>query len=62
VIPEVIITNDWFCAFTAGYARDHNHFGTVFDNTSFLHIFHNLDVTYEGRFYTSKGETLEHIH
>lgn len=62
MIPEVIITNDWFCAFTAGYARDHNHFGTVFDNTSFLHIFHNLDVTYEGRFYTSKGETLEHIH
>lgn len=61
-MPEVVITNDWFCAFTAGYARDQTHFGTIFENTSFMHIFHNLDVNYEGRFYTSKGETLEKIH
>lgn len=57
-----MITNDWFTAFTPGYARDQGHFGTIFENTTFLHIFHNLDVTYEGRFYTSRGETLEHIH
>jgi starch synthase len=57
-----VITNDWFTAFTPGYARDQRHFGDIFSNTSFLHIFHNLDVTYEGRFYTSPGETLEHIH
>lgn len=62
VIPEVVITNDWFTAFTPGYARDESHFGKIFQGTSFLHIFHNLDVTYEGRFYTSPGETLEEIH
>ncbi|CAI2359153.1 unnamed protein product [Moneuplotes crassus] len=62
IIPEVIITNDWFTAFTPGYARDQKHFGTAFSGTTFCHIFHNLDVTYEGRFYTSPGETMEHIH
>lgn len=58
----MVITNDWFAAFTAGYARDKKHFSAVFEGTSFMHIFHNLDVTYEGRFYTSIGETLQHIH
>jgi len=62
VMPEVIITNDWFTAFTSGYARDQFHFGSIFENTSFMHIFHNLDITYEGRFYTSPGETLQNIH
>lgn len=62
LIPELIVTNDWLCAFTAGYAKDHRHFGTVFDNTTFMHIFHNLDINYEGRFYMSKGDTAEHIH
>lgn len=61
-IPEVVVTNDWFAAFTAGYARDQSHFGPIFENTSFLHIFHNLDISYEGRFYTNIGETMGHIH
>ena len=46
LIPELIITNDWYCAFTAGYGKDHSHFGTTFDNTTFMHIFHNLDINY----------------
>ena len=62
IIPEAVITNDWFTAFTSGYARDEKHFGKIFQSTTFIHIFHNLDITYEGRFYTSPGETLEHIH
>jgi glycogen synthase len=62
IIPEVIITNDWFTAFTPGYARDETHFGSIFRNTSFLHIFHNLDISYEGRFYVNWGETLQYIH
>lgn len=62
VLPEVVITNDWFTAFTSGYARDHAHFGKIFENTSFLHIFHNLDVTYEGRFYTSPNDALHGHH
>lgn len=61
-IPSVIVTNDWFPALCAGYAKN-NHFGEVFKGTTFLHIVHNLEPTYEGRLYTSHAEgTLEHIH
>ena len=62
LIPEIVVTNDWYCAFTAGYAKHRIHFGSAFDNTTFMHIFHNLGIDYEGRMYMDKGDTAEHIH
>jgi len=62
VIPAVVVTNDWFTALTAAYNRS-GAFGEVFKGTTFLHIFHNLQETYEGRLYPNPGEgALEYIH
>jgi glycogen synthase len=60
-IPAVILTNDWFTGLVAAYSK-HNHFGETFKGTTFFHIVHNLEPTYEGRLYTSPQEgSLEHI-
>ena len=57
VIPSLIITNDWMAGFTASYARS-SHFGhpSVFHETIFFHIIHNLDTKYEGRQYPADHE------
>ena len=61
-IPELIVTNDWFTGLAAGYAKT-KQFGDTFNGTSFFHIIHNLEPTYEGRIYPDKEEgTLEFIH
>lgn len=61
-IPAVILTNDWFTGLVAAYSK-HNHFGETFKGTTFFHIAHNLESTYEGRIYTSNQEgSLENIH
>ena len=62
IVPAVIVTNDWFTGLTAGYARN-NCFGETFKGTTFFHICHNLEPTYEGRLYPSPQEgTLDNIH
>lgn len=61
-IPAVLLTNDWFTGLVAAYSK-HNHFGETFKGTTFFHIAHNLEPTYEGRIYTSPQEgCLEGIH
>lgn len=54
-IPRLIVTNDWFCGLTAGYAKCKT-FGNVFEQTKFFHIVHNLDPMYEGRCYPKPEE------
>jgi starch synthase len=61
-IPAVIMTNDWFTGLTAAYAKK-GHFGDTFNGTTFFHICHNLQPTYEGRLYPSPEQgTLDNIH
>lgn len=61
VIPSVMLTNDWFTGLVAAYAKNGN-FGDTFKGTTFLHIVHNLDPTYEGRQYPSpKDGVFEHL-
>jgi len=61
-IPALVITNDWFTGLTPAYSK-YGHFGETFRGTTFFHIVHNLEPTYEGRLYTSPSEgTLDHIH
>ena len=61
-VPALIVTNDWFTGLCAAYSK-HNHFGETFRGSTFFHIVHNLEPTYEGRIYSSVQEgTLEHIH
>eukprot|EP00741_Cyanophora_paradoxa_P006843 tig00001052_g6618.t1 len=60
--PAVVCSNDWFTGLTAAYAK-HGHFGTYFNGTSFMHIVHNLDPSYEGRFYPKEEEgTMDQVH
>ena len=47
----MVITNDWFTGFVAAYAKI-GAFGETFKGTTFLHICHNLQETYEGRIHT----------
>ena len=62
VIPAMIITNDWFTGLTPAYAKV-GCFGDTFRTSTFFHICHNLQETYEGRLYPSNEEgTLDHIH
>jgi len=62
IIPSIILTNDWFTAFTPAYNKS-GAFGDTFKGTKFIHICHNLEPTYEGRIYPSKEEgTLEKIY
>ena len=52
VIPALVITNDWFTGFTPAYAKC-GAFGDAFKGTTFMHICHNLEPSYEGRLYPS---------
>ena len=52
IIPAIIVTNDWFTGFTPAYGKC-GAFGDVFKGTTFLHICHNLEPSYEGRLYPS---------
>ena len=61
-IPAVVMTNDWFTGLVAAYAKK-GHFGDTFNGTTFFHICHNLEPTYEGRLYPSPEQgTLDYIH
>ena len=55
LIPALVITNDWFTGLVAAYGK-YGAFGNVFKGTTFLHIVHNLQETYEGRLYPSPAE------
>lgn len=50
IIPSVMVTNDWFTGLIAAYAKNKS-FGEVFSGTTFFHIVHNLEPTYEGRIF-----------
>lgn len=62
IIPSLIVTNDWPTGLTAAYARQ--TFGSVFEGTQFLHIFHNLGVGYAGKVWPSDQNTgaLHYLH
>ena len=62
MIPSLVVTNDWMTGLTAAYAR--KTFGSVFNGSKFLHIFHNLGVGYAGKLWPSDGNTssLHYIH
>ena len=62
IIPSIILTNDWFTGLTPAYAKN-GSFGDTFRGTTFMHICHNLEPTYEGRLYPSPQEgTLQGIY
>ena len=48
IIPAVVLTNDWFTGLIPAYAKV-GAFGPTFQGTTFFHIVHNLEPTYEGR-------------
>lgn len=50
-----MITNDWFTGLVPAYAKI-GAFGTTFEGTTFMHIVHNLDPSYEGRLYPTAQE------
>ena len=54
IIPSLIVTNDWFTGFTPAYGKC-GAFGDVFKGTTFLHICHNLEPSYEGRLYPNSN-------
>lgn len=56
-LPDIILTNDWFTGLVAAYSKN-GHFGDYFKNSSFFHICHNLEPSYEGRLYPSHGVSL----
>ncbi len=55
IIPSIVLTNDWFTGLTPAYAKN-GSFGDTFRGTTFMHICHNLEPTYEGRLYPSPQE------
>jgi starch synthase len=55
VIPAVLVTNDWFTGLVAAYAKM-GAFGQTFEGTTFMHIIHNLDPSYEGRIFPTSAE------
>ncbi len=62
IIPSVCITNDWFTGLIPAYAKI-GAFGPTFKGTTFLHIAHNLEPTYEGRLFPQPNEgACEFIH
>jgi starch synthase len=62
MIPSLCITNDWFTGLIPAYAKI-GAFGETFKGTTFLHIAHNLEPTYEGRIFPSPQDgALENIH
>eukprot|EP00923_Selenidium_pygospionis_P040362 GHVN01069757.1.p1 GENE.GHVN01069757.1~~GHVN01069757.1.p1 ORF type:complete len:1141 (+),score=138.42 GHVN01069757.1:362-3424(+) len=58
-VPQLVVTNDWSTGLVPAYAKE-KFFGNVFDNTTFFHIVHNLDASYEGRIYPN--DDLKQIH
>ena len=62
VYPRLFVTNDWPTGLVPAIAR--KQFGSVFDNSLFLHIFHNLGVGYAGKIWPNNGDTgsLRYIH
>lgn len=62
LIPSLFITNDWMTGLTAAYGR--HSFGTVFNGSKFMHIFHNLGAGYAGKLWPNDGDTgsLHYIH
>lgn len=61
-IPAVCVTNDWFTGLIPAYAKV-GHFGDTFRGTTFVHICHNLQETYEGRIHLDpKHGGLEGLH
>eukprot|EP00697_Spironema_sp_BW2_P010017 gnl/Spiro4/25087_TR12486_c0_g1_i1.p1 gnl/Spiro4/25087_TR12486_c0_g1~~gnl/Spiro4/25087_TR12486_c0_g1_i1.p1 ORF type:complete len:812 (+),score=206.86 gnl/Spiro4/25087_TR12486_c0_g1_i1:60-2495(+) len=60
-IPGVIVTNDWACGLLPAYAR-RGFFGDTFSGTKVLHIVHNLDISYEGRFYPNPSDDVAKVH
>ena len=62
IIPAIVVTNDWFTGLVPAYAKN-GSFGDVFRGTTFFHIVHNLEPTYEGRIYPNNHEgTLQGIY
>ena len=62
LIPSVIATNNWYTGLVAAY-KGLKAFDSVFDGTTFIRIFHNLQELYEGRLYPTRNEgTLDYIH
>ena len=55
IIPSIFLTNDWFTGLIPAYAKN-GSFGDTFRGTTFMHICHNLEPTYEGRLYPSPPE------
>ncbi|OHT12994.1 glycosyl transferase [Tritrichomonas foetus] len=62
MIPKLIVSNDWMTGLVPAIAR--KQFGSVFNNTQFIHIFHNLGVGYAGKIWPNNGDTgsLRYIH
>jgi starch synthase len=55
------VTNDWFTGLVPAYAKN-RAFGDTFNGTTFFHIAHNLEPTYEGRIHVNLNEgALENI-
>jgi starch synthase len=62
IIPSVCVTNDWYTGLVPAYAKI-KAFGDTFNGTTFFHIVHNLEPSYEGRLYPGPGQgSLEYIH
>ncbi|CAG9314556.1 unnamed protein product [Blepharisma stoltei] len=55
VIPAILVTNDWFTGLVPAYAKI-GAFGRTFEGTTFVHVVHNLDASYEGRLYPTAQE------
>ena len=62
ILPSLIVTNDWFTGLVPAYAKV-GCFGTTFKGTTFFHIVHNLEPTYQGRLYPRGGDgAMEWLH
>ena len=62
LVPSLVITNDWYTGLIPAYAKV-GAFGDTFKGTTFFHIVHNLEPTYEGRLYPKPHEgALESLH
>eukprot|EP00741_Cyanophora_paradoxa_P025062 tig00000342_g24190.t1 len=47
---------DWFTGLVPAYAKK-GFFGDTFNGTTFMHIVHNLEPSYEGRVYIDANES-----
>ena len=56
----MVVTNDWFTGLIPAYAKK-KAFGETFNGTTFFHIVHNLEPSYEGRIGPNVG-AMENIH